>query len=321
GGGGGGAGGAGGGRGGVSGPAGRDRRARLRSLGRSEEAAGAGARADARTEADPARRAHRRRDPGAGRRDRATPGNPQQGRPHLPDHRAPSRRDRAAVRSRRRAGGWTPPRPRLVRRARRRPPRAGGLHGTARGDGVTLLACDGIVAGYSAADTVLKGVDLTIERGEIVSVIGPNGAGKSTLLKVVAGILTPSRGTVTFGDRPIHGRPAREISALGVAFVPQEQNVFPTMTVRENLEIGGYVDPAGARVRIEAILERFPVLYDKRRHAARTLSGGQRQILAMAMALMVEPMLLLLDEPSAGLAPRAAEQLFETIRAINADGV
>jgi len=186
---------------------------------------------------------------------------------------------------------------------------------------VTLLACDGIVAGYSVADTVLKGVDLTIERGEIVSVIGPNGAGKSTLLKVVAGILTPSRGTVTFGDRPIHGRPAREISALGVAFVPQEQNVFPTMTVRENLEIGGYVDPAGARVRIEAILERFPVLYDKRRHAARTLSGGQRQILAMAMALMVEPMLLLLDEPSAGLAPRAAEQLFETIRAINADGV
>jgi branched-chain amino acid transport system ATP-binding protein len=185
----------------------------------------------------------------------------------------------------------------------------------------TLLACEGVVAGYSAADEVLKGVDLTIERGEIVSIIGPNGAGKSTLLKVVAGILSPHRGTVRLDDRAIQGRPPREISALGVAFVPQEQNIFPTMSVRENLEIGGYVDPAGARRRIDAIFERFPALGEKRRHAARTLSGGQRQILAMAMALMVEPALLLLDEPSAGLAPQAAEQLFETIRAINADGV
>ena len=187
--------------------------------------------------------------------------------------------------------------------------------------GTTLLACDGIVAGYTAADEVLKGVDLTIERGEIVSIIGPNGAGKSTLLKVVAGILAPHRGTVRLGDRPIQGRPPREISALGVAFVPQEQNIFPTMSVRENLEIGGYVDPAGARRKIDAIFERFPALGEKRRHAARTLSGGQRQILAMAMALMVEPALLLLDEPSAGLAPQAAERLFEAIREINAGGV
>ncbi len=184
-----------------------------------------------------------------------------------------------------------------------------------------LLACEGVVAGYSAADEVLKGVDLTIERGEIVSIIGPNGAGKSTLLKVVAGILAPHRGTVRLGDRPIQGRPPREISALGVAFVPQEQNIFPTMSVRENLEIGGYVDPAGARRKIDAIFERFPALGEKRRHAARTLSGGQRQILAMAMALMVEPALLLLDEPSAGLAPQAAERLFEAIREINAGGV
>jgi branched-chain amino acid transport system ATP-binding protein len=186
---------------------------------------------------------------------------------------------------------------------------------------MTLLACEGIVAGYTAADEVLKGVDLTIERGEIVSIIGPNGAGKSTLLKVVAGILTPTRGTVRLGDRAIQGRPPREISTLGVAFVPQEQNIFPTMSVRENLEIGGYVDPRGAGRRIDAIFERFPALGEKRRHAARTLSGGQRQILAMAMALMVEPALLLLDEPSAGLAPQAAERLFETIRGINADGV
>ena len=186
---------------------------------------------------------------------------------------------------------------------------------------MSLLACEGIVAGYTAADDVLKGVDLTVERGEIVSIIGPNGAGKSTLLKVVAGILTPSRGTVRLGDRAIQGRPPREISALGVAFVPQEANIFPTMSVRENLEIGGYVDPRGAARKIDAIFERFPALGEKRRHAARTLSGGQRQILAMAMALMVEPALLLLDEPSAGLAPQAAERLFETIAAINADGV
>ncbi len=184
-----------------------------------------------------------------------------------------------------------------------------------------LLACEGVVAGYSAADEVLKGVDLTVERGEIVSIIGPNGAGKSTLLKVIAGLLAPSRGTVRLEDRAIQGRLPREISALGVAFVPQEQNIFPTMSVRENLEIGGYVDPVGARRKIDAIFERFPALGEKRRHAARTLSGGQRQILAMAMALMVDPALLLLDEPSAGLAPQAAERLFETIAAINADGV
>jgi branched-chain amino acid transport system ATP-binding protein len=186
---------------------------------------------------------------------------------------------------------------------------------------VGFLIVEGVVAGYSAADEVLKGVDLEVERGEIVSVIGPNGAGKSTLLKVIAGVLAPSRGHVRLGDASIEGRPAREISALGVAFVPQERNVFPTLSVRENLEMGGYLDPRGARSRIEAIFARFPLLAERRRHAARTLSGGQRQILAMAMALMVEPSLLLLDEPSAGLAPRAAERLFETIGAINRDGV
>jgi branched-chain amino acid transport system ATP-binding protein/neutral amino acid transport system ATP-binding protein len=184
-----------------------------------------------------------------------------------------------------------------------------------------LLAVEGVVAGYSASDEILKSVDLRAEAGEIVSVIGPNGAGKSTLLKVVAGILRPHRGSVRLRGTPIHGRPPREISALGVAFVPQEQNVFATLSVKENLEIGGYVDPKRARARIEAIFSRFPVLADKRRHAARTLSGGQRQMLAMAMALMVEPAVLLLDEPSAGLAPRAAEQLFDTIAGINREGV
>ena len=184
-----------------------------------------------------------------------------------------------------------------------------------------LLTVEGVVAGYGPADEILKGVDLAVEGGETVSVIGPNGAGKSTLLKVIAGILVPHRGTVRLRDRPIHGLPPREVSALGVAFVPQEQNVFPTMSVRENLEMGGYLAPGPARARIDGIFARFPQLAEKRRHAARTLSGGQRQILAQAMALMVEPAVLLLDEPSAGLAPLAAERLFETIAGIQGEGV
>jgi branched-chain amino acid transport system ATP-binding protein/neutral amino acid transport system ATP-binding protein len=184
-----------------------------------------------------------------------------------------------------------------------------------------LLNASGVVAGYSAADEILKGVDLTVEPGEIVGIIGPNGAGKSTFLKAVAGILVPQQGTILLDGQPIHGLAPREISRRGIAFVPQENNVFPTMSVRENLEIGGFVDPKGAARKIEGIFLRFPQLAEKRRQAARTLSGGQRQILAMAMALMVEPRLLLLDEPSAGLSPIAAEQLFQTIRAINAEGV
>jgi branched-chain amino acid transport system ATP-binding protein len=184
-----------------------------------------------------------------------------------------------------------------------------------------LLSVAGLFAGYSAADEILKGVDLEVGRSEIVTIIGPNGAGKSTLLKAIAGILELRAGSITLADMRIDGRPAREISTLGIAFVPQEHNIFPTMSVAENLEIGGYVDRRGVRGKIAAILDRFPVLAQKRHQAARTLSGGQRQILAMAMALMVDPTLLLLDEPSAGLSPIAAEALFATIVAINRGGV
>jgi branched-chain amino acid transport system ATP-binding protein len=184
-----------------------------------------------------------------------------------------------------------------------------------------LLSVAGLVAGYSAGDEILKGVNLVVDEGEIITIIGPNGAGKSTLLKAIAGILKLKSGTISLAGRRIDGRPAREISTLGIAFVPQEHNIFPTMSVVENLEIGGYVDRHRTRDRIAGILERFPILAQKRRHAARTLSGGQRQTLAMAMALMVEPALLLLDEPSAGLSPIAAEALFETIGAINRAGV
>jgi len=186
---------------------------------------------------------------------------------------------------------------------------------------MSLLVASGIVAGYGAQDEILKGVDLAVAKGEIVAIIGPNGAGKSTLLKVIAGLLGPKRGSVRLDGRDITNLPAREISRLGLAYVPQEMNVFPSMSVGENLEIGGYTDPRRAAQRIEKAFARFPVLGQKRRRAARTLSGGERQMLAMAMALMVEPVVLLLDEPSAGLAPLAAEQLFDAVRQINAEGV
>ena len=186
---------------------------------------------------------------------------------------------------------------------------------------MTLLRVAGVVAGYGRDDAILKGVDLALNDGEILAIIGPNGAGKSTLLKTVAGLLRPAEGAIYLRDTPIGGLAPRAISRLGVAFVPQEQNVFPTMSVRENLEMGGFIDPAWTRQRIEAAFARFPLLAERRHRAARTLSGGQRQILAMAMALMVEPVLLLLDEPSAGLSPIAAEQLFATIIEIRRHGV
>jgi len=186
---------------------------------------------------------------------------------------------------------------------------------------MSLLAATGIVAGYGVHDEILKGVDLTVDKGEIVGIIGPNGAGKSTLLKAIAGLLRPKAGSITLDGQDVTRHPPREISRLGLAYVPQEMNVFPTMSVRENLEIGGYIDTKGAARRIDGVLARFPVLARKRRHAARTLSGGERQMLAMAMALMVEPAVLLLDEPSAGLSPLAAEQLFDAIVQINKDGV
>jgi branched-chain amino acid transport system ATP-binding protein/neutral amino acid transport system ATP-binding protein len=186
---------------------------------------------------------------------------------------------------------------------------------------MSLLVATDIVAGYGRGDEILKGAHLTIESNEIVAIIGPNGAGKSTLLKTIAGLLHPARGSILFRDEPIHGLAPREVSRRGVAYVPQEQNIFGTLSVRENLEMGGWLDPAATPRRIEEVFERFPMLAERRSRAARTLSGGQRQVLAMAMALMVRPALLLLDEPSAGLSPLAAETLFSTIVAINREGI
>ena len=186
---------------------------------------------------------------------------------------------------------------------------------------MTLLDARGVVGGYSSADMILKGVSLTAAAGEIVAILGPNGAGKSTFLKAVAGQLKVREGQIAVGGEPLTGLRPREIAARGVAYVPQEGNVFPTLTIRENLEIGGYLAPKQASRRIEDLFARFPILAQKRREAARALSGGQRQILAVAIALMVEPRLLLLDEPSAGLSPVAAQDLFATIRGIRDQGV
>jgi branched-chain amino acid transport system ATP-binding protein/neutral amino acid transport system ATP-binding protein len=186
---------------------------------------------------------------------------------------------------------------------------------------MSLLGITDLSGGYEAAEDIVKGAALHVEPGEIVALIGPNGAGKSTLLKLVAGLLRPRAGHILFKDRDVAGLGAPEISRLGLSFVPQERNVFGTMSVAENLEMGGYLDGAHARQRIAELYQRFPMLAEKRRAAARTLSGGQRQILAMAIALMNAPDLLLLDEPTAGLSPRAAEELFGTILALNKSGV
>ena len=186
---------------------------------------------------------------------------------------------------------------------------------------MSLLTATGIVAGYDVQDEILKGIDLVVREGEIVGIIGPNGAGKSTLLKAIAGLLAPSAGRIYLRGRDITGQSPRDISRFGLAYVPQEFNIFPTMSVRENLEIGGYIDRKKTGRRIDDVFARFPMLGEKKRHAARTLSGGERQILAMAMALMVDPVVMLLDEPSAGLSPVAAERLFDAIVQINRDGV
>ena len=186
---------------------------------------------------------------------------------------------------------------------------------------MTELSVAGVVAGYGDADEILKGIDFRIDAGEIVCIIGPNGAGKSTLLKVIAGLLKPKSGRVMLGDADITSQRPRDIARAGLAYVPQEANVFPSLSVRENLEMGGYVNARAAAQHIDAAFTRFPVLGAKRRHAARTLSGGERQMLAMAMALMVEPRVLLLDEPSAGLSPLAAERLFDAITEINRQGL
>jgi branched-chain amino acid transport system ATP-binding protein len=184
-----------------------------------------------------------------------------------------------------------------------------------------MLTVSSVVAGYGAHDEVLKGVGITVAEKEMVVLIGPNGAGKSTLLKSIAGFLKPREGTISFEGRPIGGLKPREITRQGIAFVPQEANVFPSLSVEANLEMGGYVDRRATKERMQAAYARFPILAERRSQEARTLSGGQRQMLAMAMALMAAPRLMLLDEPSAGLSPTAARELFALVKGLQAEGM
>ncbi|BCB19719.1 ABC transporter ATP-binding protein [Bosea sp. ANAM02] len=184
-----------------------------------------------------------------------------------------------------------------------------------------LLAVDGIVAGYGAAEQILKGTSLTVAPGEIVSIIGPNGAGKSTLLKTIAGLVKARDGTIKLKGGDVTRENALGRARSGIGFVPQERNVFGAMTVAENLEISGFQEPGKVGERSEQMYARYPMLAEKRKALARTLSGGQRQILAMAMGLMNAPALLLLDEPTAGLSPKAADELFDAIVSLNKGGL
>jgi len=170
-----------------------------------------------------------------------------------------------------------------------------------------------LAGGYAPGERIVKGVDLDIAAGELVVVIGPNGAGKSTLLKLIAGLLSLADGSVELNGRPLGEHSPMARARAGVGFVPQEYNVFAGMTVRENLEMGAFLDGRGAAARIDEMYTRFPILGTKRRALAGTLSGGQRQVVAMAIALMGKPDILLLDEPSAGLSPVACDVLFDTI--------
>lgn len=181
---------------------------------------------------------------------------------------------------------------------------------------MALLEISGVRAGYGPGPDILTDVSMSIEEGGSYCIIGPNGAGKSTLLKTVAGLLAPRDGTITFDDRPIGGlRPDRVLRA-GVCFVPQDRTLFPEMTVKENLVMGGYLvrDRRLIEERMERTLAMFPRLAERSSQLAQTMSGGEQQILALARALMIEPRLMMIDEPSLGLAPQINAVVFDAIR-------
>jgi ABC-type branched-subunit amino acid transport system ATPase component len=183
-----------------------------------------------------------------------------------------------------------------------------------------LLATDGLVAGYTDVN-ILHGVTVQIGAGEMVSIIGPNGAGKSTLIKTLSGLLPLRQGSITFEGVDITGDRPHRIVRRGIAYVPQLENVFPTLTIEENLEVGASsLSVVAMRRNLERVYDLFPLLRQRRRQRAGNLSGGQRQMLALGRAMMVDPKLLMLDEPSAGLAPAVVDDIFELIQGINREG-
>ena len=185
---------------------------------------------------------------------------------------------------------------------------------------MALLEMTGVHGGYGGAN-ILNGVSMSIEAHEIGVIVGPNGAGKSTSLKALFGLLTVSEGSVVFDGSTITNLPPERLVRAGLSFVPQEFNVFPTMSVQENLEMGAFIRRDDYRGQIDQIYGFFPPLKDKRRQPAGELSGGQRQMVAIGRALMTEPKLLLLDEPTAGLSPRYMGEIFERIIEVNKAGV
>lgn len=185
---------------------------------------------------------------------------------------------------------------------------------------MSLLDISDLHAGYGQM-SILKGVNLSLEAGEIGVIVGPNGAGKSTTLKAIFGMLNITGGSIRFDGADITGIRSEQLADHRIAFVPQEQNVFPTLTVHENLEMGAYVRRDDFSAVMDHVYDIFPPLKDKRSQPAGELSGGQRQMVAFGRALMIEPKLILLDEPTAGLSPMFMSQIFDRVIAINRTGV
>jgi ABC-type branched-subunit amino acid transport system ATPase component len=183
-----------------------------------------------------------------------------------------------------------------------------------------ILQISDITAGYTEVD-ILHNVHLRVSTGEIVSVIGPNGAGKSTLLKTIFGILKPRHGKVTLEDEDITGLKPDRVVRRGISYVPQVDNVFPSMTIQENLEMGAFIRNDDYGQRLDEVYDLFPIMRERKKQKVGQLSGGQRQMVAMGRALMLDPQVLLLDEPSAGLAPLLVADIFERIKEINQTGV
>jgi len=184
-----------------------------------------------------------------------------------------------------------------------------------------ILQAENITAGYTREVNILSDVNIRLESGQIVSIIGPNGAGKSTLLKTIFGILKPTNGKISLKDEDITGLKPDKVANKGISYVPQVDNVFPSLTIQENLEMGAFIRNDDYSRRLNEIYELFPILGERKKQKAGQLSGGQRQMVAMGRALMVDPQVLLLDEPSAGLSPKLVEMIFEKIIDINKTGV
>lgn len=189
------------------------------------------------------------------------------------------------------------------------------------GDRELLLHADGLVAGYLPGVDILGGTSLELHRGELVGIIGPNGAGKSTLIKTLFGLVPVRSGRITLAGEDITRLPAHELVERGVGYVPQTRNVFPSLTIEENLRMGMYTNPSRFDERFEAVTSLFPLLRERRRERSGLLSGGQRQMVAMGRALMPDPTVLLLDEPSAGLSPLNQDEVFARIQVVKEAGV